>query len=119
MKTPTFLLASFLALASAGSAHAACEVFRRIPLDEVNCLEASYKNSSGPTFWGHSLKKSKATARNKCSERGTMVVKINREYDTDWTWHLSNDKQKTRKGNAQIRGIYCCPDLSDDDLCTR
>ena len=119
MKTPTFLLASVLALASAGSAHAACESIKRIPLDQVNCLEASYKNSSGATFWGHSVKKSKATARNKCSERGTMVVKVNRKYDTDWTWHLSDNKERTRKGSSQIHGIYCCMDLSDDDLCTK
>ena len=93
-----------------GSAYAACGSSNRIASSSANCLNASWDN--GTHLWTHSS----ASARNVCSDLGTVVAKVDIRGATDWTWHLTNDTTRQGTSDHNFRGVYCCSDLSD--LCS-
>ena len=96
------------------SAHAACEREHRVAAEKTPCLESSYNNKGD--IWNQ-FKGSEAKARNKCSQYGKMVVKVDRVWGEDWTWHLSNGEERKKSGSGTIDSITCCRDLSDKGLC--
>ena len=105
----------FCALAAsiilAGGAQAACEWSDRIAMDDAECLSGGWQNQAWPN-------KDTAWVKNECSALGTVVAKIDRKDARDWTLRLKNDFTVTMSGNAgNVRGIYCCSDLSD--LCSK
>ena len=74
-------------------------------------MEGGYKNT-GNSFWSPRYK---AWARNLCSDKGKIVVKLDIKNRKDRTLHLSSSENKTWKGAGHLRGIYYCKDLSDRD----
>ncbi|TGG93761.1 MAG: hypothetical protein ERJ67_03805 [Aphanocapsa feldmannii 277cV] len=90
-----------------GDAHAACDKDARKQHYRSECLEVEYKNYDN--IW----KKNKVTGRNICWEYGKVVAKIDLMSWKDRTWHLETYKQREWNGDANIRGVYCCEDLSD------
>ena len=90
----------------AGQAHASCGKSQRINHTQVDCLEADWSNKNFPV-------KGKASARNLCSEHGKVVVKVDRQFGSDWIWHLTDGDKKKDNGGHKIREISCCSDLSD------
>ncbi|TGG94595.1 MAG: hypothetical protein ERJ67_02145 [Aphanocapsa feldmannii 277cV] len=109
MGRTTALLLVAASLAGQG-AWAACERSHRVDRSDSPCLDASITNR-----WN----KNGATAKNLCSDYGTMVVKVDRVRAPDWTWHLKNDKRRSRNfWGTRIRSVSCCSDLSTDGICT-
>ena len=95
----------------AGQVHAACEKSKRMQHYNAECLEASYKNRG----W---LKDSYAKAKNKCTEYGKVVAKVDIRHSADQTWDLNDGNEREYKNDWQhIRGVFCCTDLSD--LCNK
>ena len=95
----------------AGQVHASCGKSKRMQHRNAECLEASYKNRG----W---LKDSYAKAKNKCTEYGKVVAKVDIRHHWDRTWHLNDGDEREYKNDWQhIRGVFCCTDLSD--LCNK
>ncbi len=100
-----------LSAAMIDSADASCERSARIFHSHVECLDGGWNNRGF-------LKKDTAWAQNMCPEWGKVVAKVDRLAARDWTWNLTTGTRRTGKGTAgNIRGVYCCTDLSD--LCRK
>ncbi len=99
-----------MVLAAAGSAAGDCEKSRRISRDNAECLSGQWKNRSWP-------KKSTVKAVNECPEWGKVVAKIDIKDAADFTWHLADGSERSKKGFFRVRDVTCCSDLSD--LCNR
>lgn len=89
-----------------------CEKSDRVHANDSYCLDGGHSNKNFP--W----KKASAHAKNKCSQFGKMVVKVDRTSASDWTWHLENSDKRKKSGTAKIRGVYCCDDLGPYNICT-
>ena len=114
------LIATVVVFISA-TIYAACGSDDRESRSDSECLSGRYSNS-GSVSWNPS---GEAWATNECPMRGKVVAKIDRRDASDWTWHLTDDTERHRSGNAHIRDIKCCSDLgicnkSDltEDMCT-
>ena len=105
------LAAAMLSLLFSGVAQAACEWSDRIDKDEAECLSGEWTNRTWPD-------KDTASVKNECSELGTVVAKVDRKDAKDWTKWLEGDGEVNMSGaDGNVRGIYCCSDLSD--LCNK
>ena len=74
-------------------------------------MEGGYKNK-GNSFWNP---KWYAWARNLCSDKGKIVVKVDVKNAKDKTWHLNGSRKRKGSGNGHMRGVYYCKDLSHSD----
>ena len=90
---------------------ALCEKSARIHPDKVPCMEGGYKNK-GNSFWNPSWK---AWARNLCSDKGKIVVKVDVKNAKDKTWHLKGSGKRKDSGYGRVRGVYYCEDISHPD----
>ena len=109
MKLPIKLAAVLILLTStAGPVLAACEGSQRVRPENARCMEGGYKNSGDPV-WNPSYK---AWARNLCSHKGKMVVKLDIKFRKDKTLYLTGFGKKRMNGKGHLRGIYYCKDLS-------
>ena len=98
------LSAAFASQAYAGS----CEGSDRIPHKEADCLNAGWSNNYDDWSSG------KVWAKNFCHEHGTVVAKVDIKDGKDLTWYMKSSKKYNKKtGWLDIRGVYCCADLSD------
>ena len=102
-----------LTAALTGQAYAgSCERGQRIDHNDAGCLRAEWDNNTN--LWSEG----KVEAQSKCSDYGTVVVKVDRKAATDYTWHLTNNRTRHKStGAIDVRGVYCCSDLSD--LCDK
>ena len=93
-----------------------CKISKRIDSKDADCLEAGYTNSYPWYYFGFA--KGKAWARNKCSRKGGIMVKVDRGQGAlDWAWRLDGGNKKSKTGTGRINGVYCCTDRSDKGLC--
>ena len=94
----------------AGQAEAACNV-RISHTTNNDCLSARFSWSA----WGAPT----IRARNMCHEHGTVVARVDAAAISDTTWTLDhgNWRQVSHGSGTKIRGVYCCWDDSNTDLC--
>ena len=92
----------------AGQAHAgSCEGSDRIDRDDAECLDANWNNRKDL------LSRGEVWATNKCSDYGTVVVKVDIKSAKDKTWHLDHgNKKKEGTGLFDTRKVSCCADLA-------
>ena len=111
MKLPMRLAVILTLLAvTGGPVLASCEKNKRIHPEKVPCMEGGYKNKSN-SFWNPRWE---AWARNLCSDRGKIVVKVDVKNGKDKTWYLTGSERKD-SGYGRVRGVYYCKDLSHPD----
>ncbi|TGG80114.1 MAG: hypothetical protein ERJ69_06420 [Aphanocapsa feldmannii 288cV] len=108
----SLLLFATLLLVAAPAIADSCNKPDRVHANDSYCLEADHSNKNFP--W----RKASASAKNKCSQFGKMIVKVDRTAASDWTWHLENSDKRKKSGTAKIRGVYCCDDLGPRNICT-
>ena len=108
MKLPIrFAVVLLLLTATSGPALAACGKNQRIHPSLVPCLDASYDND------GTLYPRWKARARNLCSKKGKIVVKVVLKKAKNIVMTLKNSSTKIRTGPGYTKGVYYCKDLSD------
>ena len=99
------------------NANAACGNSQRIGYIHAECLDAEIWTDSG-NWWFDEIHHYKA--RNRCSDLGAVVVKIDIPVWPDETWTIPYGDDDWHEGytdKAQPQNIHCCTDLSD--LCER
>ena len=106
------LLAAFAAIVLPAEPRASCTGGDRIWHGDADCLKASWRNKKWP-------KKNRYDAQSLCSEHGTVVAKVDIEHHKDETWTLITSIKETGgvHNDYDVKGIYCCADLSD--LCNK
>ena len=102
----------FTGLFAAATAHAACKSSDRLHHPFSHCLEAK-KWQTGNWF----TRNTRFSAKNLCHDLGKMVVKFDISNGPDTTWTFPYGDTSTKAGAAgpghDVRGIYCCTDVSD------
>lgn len=96
-----------------GHALAACDRGDRVHADWSDCLYAVWHNPSGLNMLSEP---SWYAVMNVCHRDARVVAKVDLKGVMDHTLHLTDARKRSREVWAQIRGVYCCADLSD--LCS-
>ena len=107
----SMICALVLTAALAGQVQAgSCGKSQRIKHGDAECLTGKWKNRG---WW----KKNTFEVKNECPDYGTVFAKIDIKSGYDWTLKLDDGEKEKKSDSNEIRGIYCCKDLSD--LCKK
>ena len=102
-------------LAVSGVSQASCGSSQRVSHSDTACLEAGWETTK-TCFWGICHPSSEFWALSRCN--GKVVAKVDIQSRTDKTWYLNyNGHGKTGEADENVRGIYCCRDLSASNNC--
>ena len=109
-------------LAAPGAIHANCGSSQRVSHSDAACLAAGWTNETAgcegslcASWW--TIKTTSFWAENECSERGTVVARIDLESVADRAWSLDDASRRTGQASDHVSDIYCCTDLSTAGLC--